>query len=143
MIYRHLADPGCLEALLEGRRDPVLGREGHGDKKKRSPRAKIFVMKGENEGSGGGKKKIASSFAVAAQKRTERADFLIPLLRLPHYGGREKNLGKGGQESRRESRVFLHILDGGGGQAEKKGRGKKFAAFASVHLPVKKNAPFA
>ena len=49
LICRHLADPGCLEALLEGRRDPVLGREGHGDSGGRNgrPERKIFVMKGE------------------------------------------------------------------------------------------------
>ena len=82
-------------------------------------------------------KKIAFSYFDASQKRTERADFLIPLLRLPPG----ENLGKGGEESRRESRAFLHILDGGGGKAKKKGWGKKFAAFASVHLPVKKECP--
>ncbi len=121
-MYRHLADPGCLEALLEGRRDPVLGRERHGDEKKRSPRAKNLCYEGreENEGSGGGGKKIAFSFAVAAQKRTERADFLIPLLRLPSLDGRgEKSWQRRGEESPRESRVFLHFLDGGGGQAKK------------------------
>ncbi len=124
LIYRHLADPGGLEALLEGRRDPVLGREGHDDsggrRNGRSER-RIFVMKGENEGSGGGKKKIASSFAVAAQKRTERADFLIPLLRLP--SGRKSWQRRGGKPPRKPSVPSLFRRRRRPGQKE--GMGKK------------------